>query len=202
MILLEVPFSEKEEAKARGAKWNTKKKKWFIPEGLDTSHFEQWIPAYEKEFSIKAISPFYLVKSKESCWKCEKVTKVITFAAEGVVEEDEENSGFVIFVYVSLLPEKLARFINEKYENYFIDFSKTTQSYYYINHCEHCSAILGDFYMHSDPDGAFSPMSENAAREIELVELKGAGYIQMNADTSYSTPSMIEEFASKIKYEP
>jgi len=202
MILLQVPFNEKEEAKALGARWDAKKKKWFVPEGMDASKFEKWTPDYEKEFSIKAISPFYLVKSKEPCWKCEKISEVITFAAEGVIEDDKEHKEFVTFVYVSLLPEKLATFIAKKYENYFIDFSKTTQSYYYINHCMHCSALLGDFYLHSEPDGAFFPMSEQAAKEIELIELKESGYIQLSADTAYGYPSMIGEFASKIKHKP
>lgn len=46
MILLDVPFAEKEAAKLLGARWNPSEKKWYIPESLaeDTAPFEKWIP--------------------------------------------------------------------------------------------------------------------------------------------------------------
>lgn len=46
MILLEVPFSEKEVAKSLGARWNPLEKKWYIPNELeaDLSPFEKWLP--------------------------------------------------------------------------------------------------------------------------------------------------------------
>lgn len=165
-------------------------------------HFQKWLPEYETEFSTKAISPFHLVKSKEPCWKCGVISEVITFAAEGTVEDGEENIGFVIFSYVSLVPKKLAGFVEENFKNYFIDYSNTTKSFYYINHCHRCSASLGDFYMHSEPEGAFFPMTVDEAKDIELIELKGSGYIQLNADLTYQCPSTIEEHARRLKYRP
>ena len=41
--LLEVPFAEKDQAKALGAKWNPEAKKWFVPEGIDQGKFSKWI---------------------------------------------------------------------------------------------------------------------------------------------------------------
>lgn len=40
---LKVPFNEKDQAKALGARWNADLKQWYVPEGLDTSPFKQWI---------------------------------------------------------------------------------------------------------------------------------------------------------------
>lgn len=48
-LYLNVPYSEKDEAKALGAKWNAKAKKWFIIEG------------------------------KQKCWKCGNITTVVGF---------------------------------------------------------------------------------------------------------------------------
>jgi len=41
-IYLNVPFSQKDAAKALGAKWDAGKKKWYAPNGLDIALFEKW----------------------------------------------------------------------------------------------------------------------------------------------------------------
>ncbi|HMO17983.1 MAG TPA: DUF5710 domain-containing protein [Oligoflexia bacterium] len=42
-VYLEVPFTEKNEAKSLGAWWDPGVRKWFVPEGVDISGFEKWI---------------------------------------------------------------------------------------------------------------------------------------------------------------
>ena len=42
-VLIKVPFSEKDEVKALGAKWDKENKSWFIPAGEDQSKFSKWI---------------------------------------------------------------------------------------------------------------------------------------------------------------
>jgi exodeoxyribonuclease VII large subunit len=44
IILLEVPFAEKDVAKQLGARWNPVIKKWYVPEGLDPAPFATWCP--------------------------------------------------------------------------------------------------------------------------------------------------------------
>ncbi|NDV26902.1 zincin-like metallopeptidase domain-containing protein [Desulfovibrio sp. JC010] len=41
---LKVPFSEKNEAKNLGAKWDKDQKMWFAPEGTDLQKFNAWLP--------------------------------------------------------------------------------------------------------------------------------------------------------------
>lgn len=41
-LYLNVPFSEKENAKELGAKWNVTKRKWYVPYGADINVFKQW----------------------------------------------------------------------------------------------------------------------------------------------------------------
>lgn len=43
MILLKVPYAEKDEAKALGARWNPTRKCWYIPDGKDNAPFARWI---------------------------------------------------------------------------------------------------------------------------------------------------------------
>ncbi|WEV50260.1 DUF5710 domain-containing protein (plasmid) [Acinetobacter sp. ESL0695] len=44
---INVPFSEKNEAREAGAKWDKNEKSWFIPENVDTTPFEKWLPKDE-----------------------------------------------------------------------------------------------------------------------------------------------------------
>lgn len=42
VLYLNVPFSEKDEAKALGARWDAAKKKWYVPAGKDPEQFSRW----------------------------------------------------------------------------------------------------------------------------------------------------------------
>ncbi len=42
-LLIDVPFAEKDAAKALGARWNPDAKKWYIPEGVEKEKFAKWI---------------------------------------------------------------------------------------------------------------------------------------------------------------
>lgn len=44
-IPLKVPFSEKDQAKALGARWNAESKHWYVPQGVDAAPFEKWLAA-------------------------------------------------------------------------------------------------------------------------------------------------------------
>jgi len=39
---LNVPYAEKDQAKALGAKWDASIKKWYAPAGVDISQFGKW----------------------------------------------------------------------------------------------------------------------------------------------------------------
>ena len=41
-IHLKVPFNEKDQAKALGAKWNVEVKQWYVPQDVDSIPFEKW----------------------------------------------------------------------------------------------------------------------------------------------------------------
>lgn len=43
MILLNVPYAEKDAARELGAKWDAGKKKWYIPAGVLATPFAQWM---------------------------------------------------------------------------------------------------------------------------------------------------------------
>ncbi len=41
-ISLKVPFNEKDQAKALGARWNAELKQWYVPQGVNSAPFEKW----------------------------------------------------------------------------------------------------------------------------------------------------------------
>jgi hypothetical protein len=43
MKILKVPYAQKDQAKALGARWNNERKTWYVPDGQPTAPFEQWI---------------------------------------------------------------------------------------------------------------------------------------------------------------
>lgn len=44
---LNVPYAEKDAAKALGARWDATQKKWFVPGDKDRALFAKWLPADE-----------------------------------------------------------------------------------------------------------------------------------------------------------
>jgi len=43
MNFLNVPYAEKDEARALGARWNPGRKKWYVPSGVPLEPFEKWL---------------------------------------------------------------------------------------------------------------------------------------------------------------
>ena len=132
--ILEVPYSEKEQAKSLGAKWNPEKKKWYVPAGIDLESFRKSIPVEHPENEIRALPPIYIVESPTKCWRCGISIPVVALASQGFVDGAE--------------PMQIQAFMRRLYPKYFKDYSRTTHSRYFMNHCS-CGAKLGDFYMHS-----------------------------------------------------
>ena len=42
MLFLTVPYAEKDDAKALGARWNPTKRRWYVPDGVATAPFAKW----------------------------------------------------------------------------------------------------------------------------------------------------------------
>lgn len=45
---LNVPYAEKDAAKALGAKWDPTRKTWYVPPGVDINRFARWAPGIEQ----------------------------------------------------------------------------------------------------------------------------------------------------------
>lgn len=43
MVLLNVPYAEKDAAKALGARWNPTRRRWYVPDGVAAEPFAKWV---------------------------------------------------------------------------------------------------------------------------------------------------------------
>ncbi len=212
---LKVPFAEKDEAKALGARWGPQAKVWYVPEGNETAPFARWLrqqgdteSAMEPEFRIR--SPWYfLVESSSKCWKCSSRTRVHAFMLpedheqfEYADEDDEAFSlasprgcwmrqgemGTVSNVYG--LSPKVVTQLRSHTTRYRPAYSQQAGATYYMNHCEHCGAKLGDFYMHSEPGGAFFPVSPADASKMILLKVDAP--FEVNGSVGYTSENFVE----------
>lgn len=81
--LIKVPFSEKEDAKGLGARWDATVKSWHVPQGFDPAKFEKWWRyldcPYEDKEKVRDLGGRWDKQSKK--W----------FVPEGLILEDFEE---------------------------------------------------------------------------------------------------------------
>ena len=150
-ILLNVPYSEKDLAKAKGAKWNPDIKSWYVDDVKKLQNLAQWLNGYNI-----ICENLYMLKMKHVCWKCRKNIEVVLLATDKSYFEEEGykiNTNIQLFTYVTKMPEKLKNYIQEF--AYYPSFSKTIDTTYYVNHCKYCYNIQGDNFLHERPNQSF-----------------------------------------------
>jgi len=192
---LKVPFSQKDEAKSLGARWDPTLKVWYVPDGVDIAPLVQWLPVakeddfeHEPEFLVR--SPYYyVIESATSCWKCFNSTRLFSFVLPEEHEQfelvEDEDEGFTLSANrgewscrgyrgtassVTSLSPQVAKQLSRFTENFKSAYSKAGGRYM-MNHCEHCGSKQGDFFMHSEPGGAFFPTSPEQASRMILTKI-------------------------------
>ncbi|MBH2977808.1 hypothetical protein I5R25_06070 [Serratia marcescens] len=188
-IYLNVPYSEKDDVKTKGARWDSIERKWFITNLQDREAFKAWLPDEINSQVDKLFPhPIYLVQSFEPCWRCRYFSQVYCLA----------DSRLNCFSYVEKVEDGLRYILGPNAPRYTLDFSKQTNSKYFMNHCEKCNAKIGDFYMHSEPGGAFFPVDEVDARNVIAYELKSiTSPVSIIGTKGFVLPSLIYRFAKR-----
>ena len=199
---LDVPFAEKEEAKSLGARWDPGRKTWYVPASLSPQPFERWLPAPEDLGDTLLLPSVYSVEAKAACWKCDRSSRVATVAAESFLMRDEPGQlvepDLYLFSEIEYMPRALVEAMREVNPGYRKRFSKTAGAAYYMYHCA-CGAQLGDFYMHSEPGGAFFPTTLEAARAILLRGLEIQTPLAITGSPSMVYPNFSLEHARRIR---
>jgi hypothetical protein len=179
-IDLQIPFTEQEAAKRLGACWDPHQQVWFVPAGVDVAPLRKWLAA-PLDPNIRAAS-YFLATATHDCWHCAARTPVIAIVLpaghEVFYAEDDPADDFwelaqqpTLLSYITDLAAPVALRLRRHTPHYAVDFSQTTQSSYWMNHCAHCASKLGDFATHDTPGAGFTPVTSEQAAEICLEEI-------------------------------
>lgn len=177
-LYLDAPYREKEQAKALGAKWNPRVKKWYAdtpPE--EFVRFSKWILGDWEEVII-ALHELFIIEGQRKCWKCKKNTRIVGLGIGGFVQIFDDGDGPQCDIVGNIIrtregvakeevhlawadeeemiPPGLLRYLKENYSvktGYSRKAGKT-----FANHCDCCGAIQGNWNVFNEPD---SPLSSN-----------------------------------------
>lgn len=168
---LHVPYSDKEEAKALGAKWNRDVECWYVPSGVSFVPFLKWVISFPEETQL--VGPVYIRISDTVCWKCKETTEVFCLAAKAIIDWGIDAVGtpypiihdemiFYNIMNLISIDNTIAGVIYKTYSQYRPDFLPKQGKQKWVNHCQCCDAQLQDYFLHMKEDGPFFYLKPNA----------------------------------------
>ena len=208
-LKINVPYSDKDVAKSKGAFWDVEQKTWFVPDHKDINDFHQWIDRSKVSVVIK--SPVSIALNSSDCYKCANKTAVISLASNNFyylnTDENEDEKwfradGLSFFSMPVFIENEIAGKIKRLFPNYKIAYSKTAESSYRANHCEQCGALQGDLFLHSEPGGAFFPLEIEEYEQLTFITVPSKFDVEIDADYSWlSNADVIPKYAKSVSYE-
>jgi hypothetical protein len=177
---LQVPFTDKDAARQLGARWDPRQKIWYVPDGIDPAPLRQWLPHAEPP-NVRSAS-YLLATAVRQCWRCRAQTGVCAIMLpaghETLYVEDDPADDYwelsdepTLLSYIRDLAPAASIQLQALAPHYRVDYSQTTQSFYWMNHCEHCAAKLGDFDTNNEFGVAFDPANAVQAASISIREI-------------------------------
>lgn len=175
---LYVPFEQKERAKQLGAKWDSSRKVWFVPKGINPSPFLEWRPLLS-QFNIRSLG-YFTGEAPYTC-SCGCANIVCCFVLPSFHETsepaDEEDAGFVngsdfdgsaffdwlnspaayywekhysmsLVIDISLLEPDIIQRALAINKGYRVDRTKRA-SPTWMNHCKACDRAVDDIQLRS-----------------------------------------------------
>ena len=151
-----------------------------------------------EEMPITINPPFYLAKSEIKCWKCNGQMPVVAIIVSSIMEcPDDKEPG--ILSEIELLPHDILSIIQKKFPDFKKKHSKTMECDYYMNCCPKCGMHSGDFYLMSEPGGAFFPTSDREIEKIKLEKLELNKPLKVISNYGIGPASNILEYYGLIK---
>jgi len=202
MLLLNVPYIEKDKAKKLGAKWSPELKKWYVKNKEDYYKFISWIEPYG---NIVVIDALYLIEGIQKCFRCGKETRVIGFGIDkhfsidkmyelqenynenikDALEEINQNDIHIVGP-ITPIPEILMEYIKSKY-NYKLRYSKTTKTSNISNCCEYCDVLQGDFFLFNEVDSPFFIHSPEDVKKLKIYKIRLKHDLIINAEDGWAS---------------
>jgi hypothetical protein len=185
-IYLYVPFEEKAQAKNLGARWDVERKCWYIEREQDPVPFRRWmggaseVDEDEREYSVVS-EQAYVASAQTHCWKCRAEIEVLCIYCETGRVDGEAYEDFTVS-NITALDDSLRQQL-ERWPSFRFGYSRSERKRYVANHCPHCGALQGDYYLHCEPTGAFFTLRHAPAGRIGLEALSGR--IHLSGDQGF-----------------
>ena len=145
-VMLEVPISQKDEAKALGARWDPDARSWYVPAGRDATPFARWLPPPVRTHGPTI--PARLLGQAERCYRCTGRGTALT----GLLVSPRYSLDPCGFISFDSVPRALAALVNDTplAERYNIGRIRMRSSFahpsgYVANACPSCDALWGSF---------------------------------------------------------
>lgn len=190
-IKINVPFSQKDEAKKLNAVWIPDVKTWVIPDAIaDINPFKAWLP---KEGGSIVKYPYIIAKSSRNCWKCRKETPLIAFGSKNYFTTAFNSPRDVLwgkydlpvfFRDIKSVDNDLVLLLERKYPYFQNTYSKTLGKNIWVNTCMHCQTIQGDDYNFDTQSSPFYSYNGSFMKdkETELLQLRFDYYLHAVVD--------------------
>ena len=152
---------------------------------------------------LRVTAPIFLLRATESCWRCHASQEVIALAFKWHQDKDQDadeqpaEGEVLILDNINTLPKPLLDAIVSRHLHFEKRTSKTAGTAYYMNTCG-CGAHFGDFYLFSEPGGAFFPTDEAEAAHITIEELPLTGTFELDCSYGMGLGDLIFEHAMKL----
>jgi len=142
--------------------------------------------------------PYLVVLGLEQCWRCDRLSQVVTYGMIIPFEDDIKDSYAYFYQYISELSEQSLLILRERQPNYRLHKSSGHDTPYYTNFCE-CGANFGDFYLHESCH-AFDPLGE---RSITMwhAPTSNQGYIHNDLVGAQGVAIINAVFASPLAWD-
>jgi len=180
-IYLNVPYSEKDQAKSLGARWDVKIRKWYFEGAINQfPKFEKWILDGCKQALI-VFERFHIIEARRTCFKCTNKTRVIGFGIgehsllmdnrddvySDNLDDSPEMNGEIYLAWSveeQEIPPLLLSYIKSEY-NVKTGYSSVVGKCF-ANHCDYCGVIQGNNYLFDED----SPLNTMTPIEEELIK--------------------------------
>jgi len=177
---LHVPFHDKDAAKRLGAHWDDAAKLCYVPEHVDLKLFTRWQP--EENGPNMRADYYFIAATTRICWHCQKISKIHGFIlAPGLkhlhIADDPQDDEWETYhapsliSYVTDLTTSVSARMAEQSKHYRITYSDTTQSFYWMNRCEHCGSNFDDYTTFCELGQGFGPLTPEEAALIKLTQI-------------------------------
>lgn len=173
---LYVPFEERAEARALGARWDFQRKCWYIGALQDPGPYRRWLDDRTAESSREH---WYSIVSEQAavactkarCWKCRTSAEVICIYCQSGWVDGDRYEDFTVS-NITAIDDALRRQL-ERWPLFRFGYSKVAGGRCLANHCAHCHTLQADYYLHCEPGGAFFTLKTAPAGAMVLERLNG-----------------------------